>query len=955
MNGKIGITIMKHIIGGLCLICFVILFIIIGKDVSEPVGIRIKDGMAQEIIEYSDPLKEDYNNSNSEILRFPVYVETDYDTDLDGKPDLIKALVQLPRPAANGDYAAPVIYEASPYVSGTNWGDLNKNGKDFFDESLLHTKPEKRNVAGSATSFDAAEKAKREDWAYGFSDPEDYMGDDGIKNLKDYDDFLVRGFAVVLSAGPGTYGSEGIECSGSVMERDAFKCVAEWLHGDRIAFTDKENNIEIKADWSSGKIGMIGFSYSATMAYEVASTGVQGVETIVDNSGISSWYDYVNSQGMCTNFNMLYDYMSMLNLTCASRFFKDYDEDAKAVNEKYLYWLQKQQDDLKGDYGKFWESTDYYTRTSDMHASALLVHGLNDRNVKTKQFDLMRKAFLRSGCEVKTILHQNGHAIPWDTYENTEIMIGDHSYTDWLNLWFTHYLLGVDNEVSDMSDFMIQDNKTGEFFGTDDWESEKTISLLPDTEGEETVKAKDAAVTDSDLLENTFVGKKTENSALWKADIKDPVTINGKIPVHLRVKADYKSDIELPLSVYLIDYSETPFNAYIPYGVLESEPVTLSGDSRAPKTIVRWKTTETNRKIITAGKLDLRNPDASYEPATSVKSENFVKAGGYYDYTVFLDPTYYTLQPGHSLELYIVPFGEYEKPFLVWDMYTLEEMIEMDMDPEDYIKLSGNYSFTIDNSKSYAAIPVTKESGEFAPKEKDSGKDDKDSDGSGDDKEKDKDGTIRTAAEADEAITHMKNDSDIKGSRYAPIKLRSKGETGTSVTLRWSKLSGADKYVIYGNSCGKASKPVKIATVKGAKKKITKIAGKKIKKGTYYKFIVVALDKDDNVLSISKIVHVASKGGNVTNPKGVTVKQGKKTLSSVTLKKGKTIKIKGFVRKRSKNLKLSTHRKIKYESDNNKICSVSSSGRIKALKKGTCYIYVYAQNGLSKKIKVKVK
>ena len=49
------------------------------------------------------------------------------------------------------------------------------------------------------------------------------------------------------------------------------------------------------------------------------------------------------------------------------------------------------------------------------------------------------------------------------------------------------------------------------------------------------------------------------------------------------------------------------------------------------------------------------------------------------------------------------------------------------------------------------------------------------------------------------------------------------------------------------------------------------------------------------------------------------------------------------------------HRSVRYESTNTKIATVSKAGVVKAKKKGTCYIYAYAQNGVSKKIKVTVK
>jgi len=89
--------------------------------------------------------------------------------------------------------------------------------------------------------------------------------------------------------------------------------------------------------------------------------------------------------------------------------------------------------------------------------------------------------------------------------------------------------------------------------------------------------------------------------------------------------------------------------------------------------------------------------------------------------------------------------------------------------------------------------------------------------------------------------------------------------------------------------------------------------------------------------------------------KTVTVKKGTKAYSKVTVKKGKTITVKSTVTKASKKLTLKTHRKVLYESTNTKIAKVTSKGKIKGIRKGTCYIYAYAQNGVYKKLKVTVK
>ena len=46
---------------------------------------------------------------------------------------------------------------------------------------------------------------------------------------------------------------------------------------------------------------------------------------------------------------------------------------------------------------------------------------------------------------------------------------------------------------------------------------------------------------------------------------------------------------------------------------------------------------------------------------------------------------------------------------------------------------------------------------------------------------------------------------------------------------------------------------------------------------------------------------------------------------------------------------------IRYESSNKKVAKVSAKGTITAVKKGSCKVYVYAQNGVMKTVSVTVK
>ena len=238
---------------------------------------KIVNGMALPVFAYSDVSAKGYTNASSELYRFIVYVETDYDTDHDGKCDLVKTYVQVPRAAVEGAYKAPVLFQADSYSAGMRANFSNfKFANESVNDAALMTKPAHRTpdpsqaMTTQALALDTT-LTKASDWNYEL-DGNEYPG--GTTAL-DY--YLVRGFAVVQAAGLGTYGSEGIECCGTVMERDA-------------------------------------------------------------------------------------------------------------------------QAQLQGDYGPYWAARDWYTGQTSIRASALIVTGLNDANVSTKHFDLMRNAFIASGA-----------------------------------------------------------------------------------------------------------------------------------------------------------------------------------------------------------------------------------------------------------------------------------------------------------------------------------------------------------------------------------------------------------------------------------------------------------------------------------------------------------------------------------------------------------------------------
>ena len=198
-----------------------------------------------------------------------------------------------------------------------------------------------------------------------------------------------------------------------------------------------------------------------------------------------------------------------------------------------------------------------------------------------------------------------------------------------------------------------------------------------------------------------------------------------------------------------------------------------------------------------------------------------------------------------------------------------------------------------------------------------------------------------------------------KTTGFRRLRARSVKQTKTSVTLQWNIIKDADGYFIYGNRCNTGTKSYKyrkLATITGGD--ISTWTQKDLKKGTYYKYVVKAyrLVNGKKVVTDTSIsVHAVTGGGKYGNAKAVSVTQigNKRNVSKITLKMGKTAQIKAKEVKKDK--KIERHRKLCYESSNTKVATVTPDGLIRATGKGTCTIWVYAQNGIYKALKITVK
>ena len=173
--------------------------------------------------------------------------------------------------------------------------------------------------------------------------------------------------------------------------------------------------------------------------------------------------------------------------------------------------------------------------------------------------------------------------------------------------------------------------------------------------------------------------------------------------------------------------------------------------------------------------------------------------------------------------------------------------------------------------------------------------------------------------------------ADLTHATYRVIMARQGKTTRQSSQLKWKKVKGAKQYLIFGSKVHK-----KYQYLGMTKKASYTVKG--LKKGTYYKYTVIAVNAKNKKLAVSKAVYI------VTNKKISKIQM----IKTLKVKKGKSVKVKA-----SSKGNVKTYRKIQLESSSSKIARVKGM-KVKGLKKGKCILYAYAQNGSCVKIKVTV-
>ena len=688
-----------------------------------------ENGLAQPVFKFTDgKTGEKYDPATSSIVRYCVYVESDYDMDGDGKRDLVKAFIQVPRSAVEGNYKAATLYEARPYCAGVQADGYDHmkevESKEYrkIDFADLDKEVPARIPEGMISAMDLALKADPADWYYPDKGNNNSMV---YENLDNFNYYLVRGFAVVVSAGFGALGSDGFNYVGSEYERDAFKSVVEWLHGDRVAYADREGKIETKADWANGNVAMTGRSYAGTMPFAVATTGVEGMKTIVPVAGIADWYTQQNMQGAQRYWpkEMLNSFLAYF---CSSRY------NDETLSEKQLddiaafhHELSLQQLKCGFDYDpEFWGAGNYRLHADQIKCSALIVHGFNDENVSTKQFEMMHTAFEQAGQTVKLILHQGPHITPTMANKNYGILIDGKFYDDIVNEWISHYLYGVENGAEKMPEVLAQTNYDQKKWEVESaWETEHTMKLASKEESKTVIDTDwEKAGVSAENFDDVMALKSTNMAQRYVTDpFEKAVTVQGTVCLNLKaalkdgnIETDFdpenRNDVDtltmqlgnskvsgkmddVEIAVLLCDVCDEEFDSIqtvdperniVPVTTVKEGGIINGGDLPAFDE-AEFNTVHKKYRVITRAFADLCNPEAGYAPETAQNSIE-LKKGEYHDYSVYLNATRYIVEPGHRLAVVVAT-----------------------EDPVNCL-IHKTYSVEIDDNSVMVEVPVTKAS-----------------------------------------------------------------------------------------------------------------------------------------------------------------------------------------------------------------------------------------------------
>jgi len=595
--------------------------------------------------------------STCNLIREVVYVESRIDSDKDGLPDLVK--VNIIRPTFSG--RIPTVMTASPYHQGTN--DKASDKALYKMEGELVVK-EPHKISLEEPTLDLVDPVGQ---AQLVTEAEEKLTHiNSSYTLNDY--FLPRGFANIYVSGLGTKDSQGLMPNGDYRQIEAYKNVIDWLNGRCRAFTDHSRERQVKADWSNGKVATTGLSYLGTMSNGLATTAVDGLEVIIAEAGISSWYNYYRENGLVTSpggypgedLDSLDELTYSRNLL-AGDYIRGNDAHKASIEE-----LKKNLDRKTGDYNQFWHERNYLLNAHKVKAEVVFTHGSQDWNVKPLHVYQMFNA-LPSHIK-KHLFYHNGAHVYMNNWQSID-------FRESMNALLTQKLLGQETDYQ-LPRVVWQDNTSAQtWMSLDDFgnqDDHKTFALGT----EESVIQNHYQDADFERFGKSYP---TFNNELYQGKVNQvtidlPVTedlhLNGRVKLNLRLKSSTNKGL---LSAQLLELGQKKYLQ--PYPEVLAARTIDNGRYHMLENLCELPFSPNAQRVITKGYLNLQNRH------DLLKIEE-VKPDEWMEFQFELQPTIYKLKEGDTLRLVL---------------YTT--------DFEITVRDNTDYQLTVDLAKSSLEIP----------------------------------------------------------------------------------------------------------------------------------------------------------------------------------------------------------------------------------------------------------
>ena len=564
--------------------------------------------------------------STHDVIREVVYVESRVDTDKDSLPDLVK--VSIIRPRYNGQI--PSVMTASPYHQGTN---VKASDKALYKmEGELEVKPA-HTIELEEPKLNLVEPLGQAELV---SEVEEKLAHiNSSYTLNDY--FLPRGFANLYVSGVGTKDSQGLMTNGDYQQIEAYKNVIDWLNGRCRAFTDHTRKRQVKADWSNGKVATTGISYLGTMSNGLATTGVDGLEVIIAEAGISSWYNYYRENGLVTSPGGYpgEDFDSLAELTYSRNLLAgDYIRGNEA-HQADLEKVKEKLDRKTGDYNQFWHDRNYLLNAHKVKAEVVFTHGSQDWNVKPLHVYQMFHA-LPDNIRKHLFFHHGAHVYMnnWQSIDFRESM----------NALLSKKLLGLDSSYQ-LPTVIWQDNTTPQTWQSLDNFGKRNKLHTFSLGTEEKVIQNQYNQKDFERYGKTYQTFNTElyqgkaNQITIDLPVTNDIHLNGRVELKLRVKSSTNKGL---LSAQVLQLGQQKYLQ--PYPAVQSVRTIDNGRYHMLENLCELPFNPSAQRVITKGYLNLQNRN-------DLLTIEEIQPNEWMDFKLELQPTIYRLKEGDTLRL----------------------------------------------------------------------------------------------------------------------------------------------------------------------------------------------------------------------------------------------------------------------------------------------------------------